>query len=52
MLGPGDATDAFLRAYGASAAGNFEGENILHRRASGELCKARHYCARPRPACY
>src|SRR5206468_7942617 len=42
VLGPGDATDAFLRAYGASAAGNFEGENILHRRASGEAAEEEH----------
>jgi uncharacterized protein YyaL (SSP411 family) len=41
-LGPGDATEAFLRAYGVTAGGNFEGENILHRRASGEAAEDEH----------
>jgi uncharacterized protein YyaL (SSP411 family) len=36
VLGPAEETDLFLRHYGVTATGNFEGRNILHEARSDE----------------
>jgi hypothetical protein len=53
ILGPGEEAELFLRHYGVSAAGNFEGQNILHEDRCdedtvGRLAPARAKLARAR----
>jgi uncharacterized protein YyaL (SSP411 family) len=50
LLGPGEETELFLRHYGVSPAGNFEGHNILHEDRCDEEVVRRLAAARAKLA--